>query len=92
MLPKFVIFIFIELTLICVVSNVKQPVVETPLGEVSGYFMKTRGGRQISAFTSIPYAVPPLGELRFKVIDLFTLINEPYILRIIKLNLYLHSQ
>lgn len=52
------------------ISNVKsenQPVVSTPLGDVSGYYMKTRGGKQISAFTGLPYAEPPLGNLRFKV-------------------------
>ncbi|KOB67802.1 Esterase [Operophtera brumata] len=51
-------------------SNVKsesQPMVSTPLGDVTGYYMKTRGGKQISAFTALPYAAPPLGHLRFKV-------------------------
>lgn len=43
------------------------PVRKTPLGVLEGYYMKTRGGRQISAFTAIPYAVPPVGELRFMV-------------------------
>lgn len=50
----------------CVVGE-RQPTVETPLGEVTGYFMKTRGGRDVAAFTSIPFAVPPLGDLRFRV-------------------------
>lgn len=50
-----------------VVRSEKQPVVRTPLGEVAGYYMNTRGGRQISAFTAIPYAIPPVGDLRFKV-------------------------
>lgn len=77
-LAKIVTFIFVKLILICVVSNVKQPVVETPLGEVSGYFMKTRGGRQISAFTSIPYAVPPVGDLRFKVGNRFVIFSHIY--------------
>lgn len=60
----------LSLLLTLYVSDVKsegQPVVRTPLGEVAGYYMHTRGGRQISAFTAIPYAVPPLGDLRFKV-------------------------
>ncbi|XP_049885046.1 juvenile hormone esterase-like [Pectinophora gossypiella] len=48
------------------VSADKQPIVRTPLGEVAGYYMSTRGGRQISAFTSIPFAQPPLQSLRFK--------------------------
>nr|UPI11567.1 carboxylesterase 12 [Mythimna separata] len=44
----------------------EQPVVQTPLGAVAGYYMQTRGGRQVAAFTAIPFAVPPLGDLRFK--------------------------
>lgn len=54
--------------LFAVAISEKQPVVKTPLGALSGYFMKTRDGRQISAFTSIPFAAPPVGDLRFKVI------------------------
>ncbi|XP_047041092.1 juvenile hormone esterase-like [Helicoverpa zea] len=62
---------FIPLSLVILlctsdVTSEKQPVVRTPLGEVSGYYMQTRGGRQISAFTAIPFAIPPLGDLRFK--------------------------
>ncbi|CAH2103579.1 unnamed protein product [Euphydryas editha] len=41
------------------------PIRETSLGVLEGYYMKTRSGRLISAFTAIPYAVPPVGELRF---------------------------
>ncbi|RVE46858.1 hypothetical protein evm_008503 [Chilo suppressalis] len=43
-----------------------HPVVNTPLGQIRGYHMKTRSGKTISAFTSIPFALPPLGNLRFK--------------------------
>nr|WGO51729.1 putative antennal esterase CXE33 [Ectropis grisescens] len=49
----------------CVVGE-RQPSVKTPLGEITGYYMKTRGGRDVAAFTGIPYAVPPLGDLRFR--------------------------
>ncbi|XP_023948588.1 juvenile hormone esterase [Bicyclus anynana] len=42
------------------------PFRRTPLGDLKGFLMKTRTGRQISAFTAIPYAVPPVGDLRFK--------------------------
>ncbi|XP_075991060.1 juvenile hormone esterase-like [Anticarsia gemmatalis] len=60
-------FVFLSLVTYCS-SDVSGeiPVVRTPLGEVTGYYMTTRGGRQVSAFTSIPYAVPPVGDLRFK--------------------------
>lgn len=32
-----------------------------------GKYHRSFNGRPIKAFTSIPYAKPPLGELRFKV-------------------------
>ena len=51
---------------VCVAAE-RVPIRRTPLGNVKGFYMKTRGGREISAFTAIPYAVPPINELRFKV-------------------------
>ncbi|KAL0852090.1 hypothetical protein ABMA28_000334 [Loxostege sticticalis] len=50
----------------CNVNSEKQPVVNTALGEIKGYYMKTREGKDISAFTSIPFAAPPIDDLRFK--------------------------
>lgn len=35
-------------------------------GEMEGKFLTTRGGREIRAFMSIPYAEPPIGKLRFQ--------------------------
>lgn len=32
-----------------------------------GKFMESSGGRTIKSFTGIPYAKPPIGDLRFKV-------------------------
>lgn len=43
------------------------PTAETPLGRLRGHYLETRGGRKIAAFTGIPYAKPPVGDLRFKV-------------------------
>lgn len=63
---KFVVVLFV---FGCVFGE-RQPAVKTPLGQIVGYHMKTRGGRNIAAFTGIPYAVPPLGDLRFKVTKL----------------------
>lgn len=51
-----------------IVSSEKQPVIVTPLGEIKGYYTKTRGDRLISAFTAIPFAKPPLENLRFEVL------------------------
>ena len=37
------------------------------LGGINGYYQKSANGRQVSAFEGIPYAQPPVGELRFQV-------------------------
>lgn len=36
-------------------------------GTLEGTVMKTRKGRDIFGFRGIPYALPPVGELRFEV-------------------------
>lgn len=43
------------------------PTVVTPLGNIQGTTMKSLLGKTIYAFRGIPYAKPPVGELRFKV-------------------------
>ena len=42
------------------------PLIETPLGKISGTMLKTRLERNIFAYRSIPYAKPPIKELRFQ--------------------------
>lgn len=44
-----------------------SPFVKIHQGEVKGRYLTTRDGRTISGFFGIPYAAPPVGELRFKV-------------------------
>jgi len=44
-----------------------DPVVKISKGEIRGQTLKSRNGRDYYAFTSIPYAKPPVGDLRFKV-------------------------
>lgn len=41
--------------------------VKTKNGTLSGVIMETRRGREFVSFRGIPYALPPLGELRFEV-------------------------
>lgn len=43
------------------------PVVKVENGFLRGKLMKSQNGRKIFSFTSIPFAKPPLGELRFQV-------------------------
>ncbi len=47
---------------------VGEPVyVNSVYGKLKGRISQVRGGRKISSFTSIPYALPPVGDLRFLV-------------------------
>jgi len=43
-----------------------EPVVKTSTGPVKGYQTKSYEGRTVTAFEGIPYAKPPVGDLRFK--------------------------
>ncbi|XP_043477786.1 venom carboxylesterase-6-like [Leptopilina heterotoma] len=49
-----------------VVISGADPIVKIKNGTIEGTFMKSRKGREIAAFRGIPYALPPLGELRFE--------------------------
>ncbi|CAH1397285.1 unnamed protein product [Nezara viridula] len=42
------------------------PIVETSQGKVQGFITVSRSGRNYKVFAGIPYAKPPVGELRFK--------------------------
>lgn len=42
------------------------PVINAPIGYLSGFNMFSKNGRNIHAYQGIPYAVPPVNELRFK--------------------------
>ena len=42
------------------------PLIKAPAGQIKGTELKTKYGRGISAYRAIPYAEPPVGELRFK--------------------------
>ena len=43
-------------------------------GTLKGRYLTSRKGRQILSFTRIPYAKPPIGNLRFKVRKLLILL------------------
>lgn len=60
---KIVFFLFV-----CNVSLSKCVVyVDTKLGTIKGTTMLSRDGNKFNAFLGVPYAKPPIGELRFQV-------------------------
>lgn len=44
-----------------------EPEVQLSLGWLNGRWVQTRSGKRVAAFTAVPFAQPPVGELRFKV-------------------------
>lgn len=61
------IFPMIVITIRLLKSNpVEQPEVTIPLGKILGKYTTTRHGKVINEFIGIPYAKPPIKELRFK--------------------------
>ncbi|XP_014223177.1 venom carboxylesterase-6-like [Trichogramma pretiosum] len=56
------IFIFLSVR----ADSDNAPIVETPLGSVKGYRKISQNGRSYSAFEGLPYALPPIGKLRFE--------------------------
>ncbi|KAF6198583.1 hypothetical protein GE061_008331 [Apolygus lucorum] len=49
----------------CLSQNLGNPILETPLGKMQGWERMSRDGRVYQAWTRVPFAQPPLGELRF---------------------------
>jgi hypothetical protein len=56
--------LFLVLT---VAEALRDCFVNTRLGAVKGSTEKSRNGKPFCSFRGIPYAAPPIGELRFKV-------------------------
>lgn len=47
--------------------HVKYVRIQTKFGQIDGFKAKSRDGREYSSFVGIPYAQPPVGNLRFQV-------------------------
>ena len=43
--------------------------INTKLGPIEGKVLTTALGRNVHAFRGIPFAKPPVGRLRFKVVE-----------------------
>ena len=48
-------------------SKEAAPIVTTKTGQVSGTLERSFGSKECYAFRRIPYAEPPIGDLRFRV-------------------------
>ena len=64
---KIFIINFILIGCLCISRANQVPKVKTPLGGIQGYYKVSQNGRQYEAYEGIPYALPPVGKLRFKV-------------------------
>lgn len=58
--------IFLSVTF--VFSAFCDPVIKITTGQVRGHTLKSREGRDFFSFSGIPYAKPPIDDLRFMVI------------------------
>lgn len=52
----------------------KFPIVKTPLGDIKGSYGIAINGRQYESYLGVPYALPPIGNLRFEV-EFFTIFS-----------------
>ncbi|KAK4881072.1 hypothetical protein RN001_004391 [Aquatica leii] len=60
------------LFVICLVNIVNSnPIINLPFGKLEGHVLKTYNKKEFLAFEGIPYAKPPIGELRFEEPQIF---------------------
>ena len=55
------------MVVVAVVTGTQVPLADTENGVISGIMEKSVKGREFYSFYGIPYARPPIGNLRFKV-------------------------
>lgn len=59
--------IVINILIYVATCSISAPEAQIPQGTLKGQYLRTSNNRKISAFTGIPYAKPPVGDLRFEV-------------------------
>lgn len=66
---SFTIWCFVVITIHLDLGHCSDPteLKTTKYGTVRGMRLKSRDGRPYYSYTGIPYARPPIGELRFEV-------------------------
>lgn len=64
---NFVLVLIFSIYLNCCLSyeEIDELIVQINDGEILGRYMTTESGKTISAFVGIPFASPPVGDLRF---------------------------
>uniref|UniRef100_A0A914WTT7 Carboxylesterase type B domain-containing protein n=1 Tax=Plectus sambesii TaxID=2011161 RepID=A0A914WTT7_9BILA len=66
-MPRLLYAIPFLLTVVCGNLTAREsPMVKTKYGELEGERVESTEGRKVDAFLGIPYAKPPIGDLRFK--------------------------
>lgn len=62
------IFMLVSVIHLAICEEDKLKVTIPALGQLMGSEMSSASGRKFQAFRGIPFAEPPVGDLRFKVI------------------------
>ena len=57
----------ILILLVGLVYGTDDNILKLSQGKIKGSILKSRNGREFKAFQGIPYAKPPIGNLRFQV-------------------------
>lgn len=60
-------FQFCIIGLICFNFVISAVFVNTRLGRIQGLLLSSRNGKKFGAFMGVPYAQPPVGNLRLEV-------------------------
>ena len=64
------IFVY-QIFLLAYANDENDLIVETKLGKLKGFIIELENSEKADIFLNIPFARPPIGELRFEVSSLF---------------------
>ena len=69
----------VVLLLLYVGLGLSQPIAHAPQGPVQGYMRDSPDGKPTTVFLGVPYATPPLGDLRFRRPTPHPVWTEPFL-------------